>query len=60
MKPLHFLDKSVYNDCSKFFLVWTEYLSSTIHVLQNSPKISNLTKREFFQFILSQNDGTIG
>lgn len=54
-----FLDESISNDCGKFSLIWTGCLSSTIHVLYNSLKVSYLTKKDVFQLILSQNDGTI-
>ena len=36
-----------------------EYLSSTFHVLTDSPRISNLNNRDNFQFSLSQNDEKI-
>lgn len=39
--------------------LWRKNLSRTVNVLRNSPRILNLTKWEFFQINMSQNDETI-
>ena len=55
-KVFSFWNKCIWNGCGKFSLLWREYLSSIVNVLTNSPKISDLTKREVSQLALSQND----
>ena len=51
-----FLDSCIWIGCMKFNLLWREYMSLEVNVLNNSPKISDLPKREVFQPNLSQND----
>ena len=55
-----FLDKSVLNECAKFYALWTEYLSLAIHMLQNSAKVPDLIIRDIFKLNLSHNDEKIG
>ena len=45
-KIFRLVDNFIWIACRKFFLLQREYLSPTVHVLTNSPKISNITKRE--------------
>ena len=45
--------------CGKFWLLRREYLSSTVNMLTNSPKILDISKRVIFQLNFSQSDETI-
>ena len=58
-KIFHFLDSFISTTCHKFSLLRREYLSCTVHVLTNSLKISNITKRENAKLNFSQSDKTI-
>ena len=55
-----FLDKFISIGCGKLSLLRREYLSSEVHVLTNSPEISDLTKRNVFQLNLFQSDKITG
>ena len=48
------LEKSFFG---KFGKLSRGYLSSTVNVLTNSPKISHITKRDIFQIFFPQSDG---
>ena len=45
----YFWDNSIWRCCYKLSLLRTEYFSSAVNVLTNSPKILHITKRNFFQ-----------
>ena len=47
-KSFCFLDNWIWISCGKSFLLGIEYLSWAINALKNSPKISNITKRDIF------------
>ena len=55
-----FLNNCIWIACSNFCLLWQEYFSLAVNVITNSSKISDLTKRDVFQFNISQIDETIG
>ena len=48
-KSFFFLDNFISIGCGKFSVVWRKYLSSAISLITNSPKISDITKRDIFQ-----------
>ena len=50
-KSFCFLDNWIWISCGKSFLLGIEYLSWAINALKNSPKISNITKRDIFYSI---------
>ena len=54
-----FLHNCIWVHCSKSSLLWREYLSSAVSVQTNSPKISDLTKRDVFPLNPSLDDHTI-
>ena len=43
-----FWDNCIWRCCNKLSLLRRQYLSSTVHVLSNSPKVLHITKREIF------------
>ena len=55
-KIVVFLDTCILISNGKIFLLWTKYLSSQV----NSPKISDMSKRDVFQLNLRQDEDTIG
>ena len=59
-KVLGFWDNSIWIVCCKISLLRQEYLSSSVNVLKSNPKILDLSKREFFELNLSQNEDKIG
>ena len=59
-KPQHvftFLDNCICVGNAKFSLLWGAYSQSAVNVLTSSPKISDLTKNDFFKLNLAQNEG---
>ena len=48
-KSFSFLKNCIWKFCNKLPLLRREYLSLAFNGLTNSPKISHITKREFFQ-----------
>ena len=46
-----FLDNCIWIRCSRYSVIWLEYLSSAVNMVANSPII----KREIFQLNLSKN-----
>ena len=50
VKNFFVLDKRIWIGSGTLFLLRGEYLSSAVIVLKNSPKISDVTKRDIFQF----------
>ena len=42
-----------------FFILGTEYMSSTVNVLTNTPKISDITEEDIFQLIFWESDEKI-
>ena len=44
---------------ANFFILGTEYMSSTANVLTNSPKISDITEEDIFQLIFWESDEKI-
>ena len=51
-----FLENCFWISCGKFSLFRREYLSFPVNVLTNSPKISDITKRDIFELIFCQSD----
>ena len=41
-------------------MLWREYLASAVSGLTNSPKISDLTKRDSYQLYECENDEKVG
>ena len=58
-KVFGLLDNCIRIDWAIFFLLWQGYLSSGVTVLENSPKISDLTMWDVFELNLSLNNETI-
>ena len=54
-----FLDNCIRVEFWKFPVLWGENFSSAINVLTNSPKISDLTKREVLQLNLPESNERI-
>ena len=44
-----FDENGVWTCCGKFSLLWREFMWSAVNVLPDSPKISDLTKKNVFQ-----------
>ena len=55
-KVFCFLGHWIWISCGKFSLLQTEYLSSAISVLTNSPKTSHITKRDILQLNFPYSD----
>ena len=53
------LDNYILIGYGKFSVLRREYLSSPVSVLTNSPKISNITKRDISQLNLSRSEEAI-
>ena len=53
------LDNYISIGYGKFSVLRREYLSSAVSVLTNSPKISNITKRDISQLNLSRSEEAI-
>ena len=51
-----FLDNWTWIVCDKSFLLGREYLSWAVYVLKNSPKISDITKRDVVALNFCQSD----
>ena len=48
-------DKRIRFGCSKFHVLWREYLVSTVSGLTNKPNVSDLTQKDIFWLYLCQN-----
>ena len=55
-KVFSFWDNCIWRCCDKLCLIRTEYLSSAVNMLTNSPKTFHITKRDFFQMNCLHND----
>ena len=55
-KLCYSLINCIWNGCSKLSVLWREYLSYAANVLANSPKTSDMAKRDVLQLDLSQID----
>ena len=54
-----FLDYCIWIDCCIFSLLQREYLSSAVNMVANSPKISDITKGDIFEFYFSESEEKI-
>ena len=58
-KTFNFWDNCFWIGCGKFSLIPREYLSWGVNVWTESPKIFDLTNRDFFETNFSQSNGKI-
>ena len=54
-----FWDNTFWIWCEKFLLLWRDYMPSAVKMLTNSANISDLTKSNFLELILSHINGTV-
>ena len=55
-KVFCFLDDYIFIGCRENLLLQREFFSSAVSVLRNSPKISDITTRDIFEFNFVESD----
>ena len=59
-KSIGFLNSYISLYCGIFLLLWGEYFSLAVNVLANSPRISDLIRRDLVEFNFHQNYEIMG